>query len=267
MNAFEPLLRLGLGAGNLCIHHEDTKSGAASTKLDRTRLLGVQGGFFGKARFCWDSRVSSLEHKGTAFDASGAACHPLRTDGRRGWRGLSEHAESCDPACKGSSWCRTESLFKKIPFAPAEKSQRIVAFAQDADPGHAPTVAVTSGATKTPSKDWHAKSTSVTTATPVQFQAKELNETMKKGIRFSETVLLVCLGAASHVQAVTPTAQEKADTLAWVTNAFSASPMFSVVCGGEPSSRFLKRWKMSSVPGKVTFSDPNTGLEMRAEDD
>jgi hypothetical protein len=35
-------------------------------------------------------------------------------------------------------------------------------------------VAVTSGATKTPSKDWHAKSTSVTTATPVQFQAKEL---------------------------------------------------------------------------------------------
>jgi hypothetical protein len=45
-----------------------------------------------------------------------AACHPLRTDGRRGWRGLSEHAESCDPAYKGSSWCRTESLFEKSPL-------------------------------------------------------------------------------------------------------------------------------------------------------
>jgi hypothetical protein len=36
----------------------------------------VQGGFFGKVRFCRDSRVSSLEHKGTAFDASGGSRAP-----------------------------------------------------------------------------------------------------------------------------------------------------------------------------------------------
>jgi alpha-galactosidase len=88
---------------------------------------------------------------------------------------------------------------------------------------------------------------------------------MKEKIRLSATVLLACLGAAFHAQAVTPTAEEKADSLSWVTNAFSASPTFSVVCGGEPSSRFLKRWKMSSVPGRITFADPKTGLEMRAE--
>jgi hypothetical protein len=40
----------------------------------------VQGGFFGKSRFCRDSRVSSLEHKGTAFDASGRA--PPASHGR-----------------------------------------------------------------------------------------------------------------------------------------------------------------------------------------
>ena len=36
----------------------------------------VQGGFFGKERFCRDSHMSSLEHKGTAFDASGGRVPP-----------------------------------------------------------------------------------------------------------------------------------------------------------------------------------------------
>jgi hypothetical protein len=80
---------------------------------------GVQGGFFGKARFCRDSPVSSLEHKGTAFDASGGRVPPASHGQPKGVaRALRARVNRAIPHKKGLRGAEPDRSSKKSPLYP-----------------------------------------------------------------------------------------------------------------------------------------------------